>query len=143
MATSHDLGNKVIEEMKQVTSLHKRAPQAASFAVLTAPDIPSILVEVGFISNPQEEKNLNWGKHREKLAKAMFTAAKRYFKQVPPDGTLWALERADSRTHTVRSGESLSLLAQRYNVNVSRLKAANNLNSDVVRIGQVLTIPRS
>ena len=143
MATSHDLGNKVIEEMKQVTSLHKRAPQAASFAVLTAPDIPSILVEVGFISNPQEEKNLNWAKHREKLAKAMFTAAKRYFKQVPPDGTLWALERADSRTHTVRSGESLSLLAQRYNVNVSRLKAANNLNSDVVRIGQVLTIPRS
>ncbi|MDO6568546.1 N-acetylmuramoyl-L-alanine amidase [Alteromonas sp. 1_MG-2023] len=143
MATSHDLGNKVIEEMKQVTSLHKRSPQAASFAVLTAPDIPSILVEVGFISNPQEEKNLNWGKHREKLAKAMFTAAKRYFKQVPPDGTLWALERADSRTHTVRSGESLSLLAQRYNVNVSRLKAANNLNSDVVRIGQVLTIPRT
>ncbi|CAD5249264.1 N-acetylmuramoyl-L-alanine amidase [Alteromonas sp. 38] len=143
MATSHDLGNKVIEEMKQVTSLHKRSPQAASFAVLTAPDIPSILVEVGFISNPQEEKNLNWGKHREKLAKAMFTAAKRYFKQVPPDGTLWALERADSRTHTVRSGESLSLLAQRYNVNVSRLKAANNLNSDVVRIGQILTIPRT
>lgn len=68
MATSHDLGNKVVEELKQVTSLHKKRPQAASFAVLTAPDIPSILVEVGFISNPQEEKNLNWAKHRERLA---------------------------------------------------------------------------
>tara|TARA_B100000315_G_scaffold128370_1_gene118067 strand:- start:1081 stop:2430 length:1350 start_codon:yes stop_codon:yes gene_type:complete len=143
MATSHDLGNKVVEELKQVTSLHKRKPQAASFAVLTAPDIPSILVEVGFISNPQEEKNLNWSKHRERLASAMFNATKRYFKQVPPDGTLWAQERANNRTHKVRSGESLSLLAQRYNVKVSSIKAANDLSSDVVRVGQVLNIPRT
>lgn len=143
MATSHDLGNKVVEELKQVTSLHKRKPQAASFAVLTAPDIPSILVEVGFISNPQEEKNLNWSKHRERLANAMFNATKRYFKQVPPDGTLWAQERANNRTHKVRSGESLSLLAQRYNVKVSSIKAANDLSSDVVRVGQVLNIPRT
>jgi len=143
MATSHDLGNKVVEELKQVTSLHKRRPQAASFAVLTAPDIPSILVEVGFISNPQEEKNLNWSKHRERLATAMFNATKRYFKQVPPDGTLWAQERANNRTHKVRSGESLSLLAQRYNVKISSIKAANDLSSDVVRVGQVLNIPRT
>lgn len=141
MATSHDLGNKVIEELKAVTSLHKRKPQAASLAVLTSPDIPSILVEVGFISNPQEEKNLNWSAYRERLAKAMFNAAKRYFKQVPPDGTMWAAEKAENRTHRVRSGESLSLLAQRYNVRVSSIKAANNLSNDVVRIGQVLTIP--
>jgi N-acetylmuramoyl-L-alanine amidase len=141
MATSHDLGNIVIEELKAVTSLHKRKPQAASLAVLTSPDIPSILVEVGFISNPQEEKNLNWSKYRERLAKAMFNAAKRYFRQVPPDGTLWAAEKAKNRTHRVRSGESLSLLAQRYNVRVSSIKAANNLRNDVVRIGQVLTIP--
>lgn len=141
MATSHDLGNKVIQELKGVTKLHKKAPQAASLAVLTSPDIPSILVEVGFISNPQEEKNLNWTKYRERLAKAMFNAAKRYFKQVPPDGTLWASEKAKNRTHKVRSGESLSILAQRYNVKVSSIKAANNLNNDIVRIGQVLTIP--
>ena len=141
MATSHDLGNKVIEELKAVTSLHKRKPQAASLAVLTSPDIPSILVEVGFISNPLEEKNLNWSAYRERLAKAMFNAAKRYFRQVPPDGTLWAAEKAKNRTHRVRSGESLSLLAQRYNVRVSSIKAANNLRNDVVHIGQVLTIP--
>lgn len=141
MATSHDLGSKVIEELKAVTPLHKHKPQAASLAVLTSPDIPSILVEVGFISNPQEEKNLNWSTYRERLAKAMFNAAKRYFRQVPPDGTLWAAEKAKNRTHRVRSGESLSLLAQRYNVRVSSIKAANNLRNDVVRIGQVLTIP--
>lgn len=141
MATSFDLSNEVISELKQITRMHKRTPQAASLAVLTSPDIPSILVEVGFISNPEEEKNLNWSKHRERLAQSIFTATKRYFKQVPPDGTLWASEKATNRTHKVQSGESLSLLAQRYNVAVSRIKEANNLNSDVVRIGQVLTIP--
>ena len=71
----------------------------------------------------------------------MFNATKRYFKQVPPDGTLWASYRERNRTHKVRSGESLSLLAQRYNVKVSSIKEANDLNNDVVRIGQVLTIP--
>lgn len=71
----------------------------------------------------------------------MFSATKRYFEQTPPDGTLWASRKAENRTHKVRSGESLSLLAQRYNVKVSSIKRANNLTSDMVRIGQVLTIP--
>jgi len=141
MATSHDLSEKVITEMRKITKMHKSRPQAASLAVLTSPDIPSILVEVGFISNPQEEKNLNWAKHRQRLADSMFTAAKRYFRAVPPDGTLWASLKDSTRTHRVRSGESLSLLAQRYNVKVSSIKQANNLNNDLVRIGQVLTIP--
>lgn len=141
MSTSYDLSNKVIGELKSITRLHKRVPQAASLAVLTAPDIPSILVEVGFISNPQEEKNLNWSKYRQQLADALLSATKRYFQQTPPDGTLWASIKSETRTHKVRSGESLSLLAQRYNVKVSSIKAANNLNSDMVRIGQVLTIP--
>nr|WP_100643994.1 N-acetylmuramoyl-L-alanine amidase [Alteromonas facilis] len=140
-ATSHDLSEKVIHEMRKITKMHKNRPQAASLAVLTSPDIPSILVEVGFISNPQEEKNLNWAKHRERLADSIFTATKRYFKTVPPDGTLWATLKDSVRTHKVRSGESLSLLAQRYNVKISSIKRANNLTNDIVHIGQVLTIP--
>lgn len=143
MSTSYDLSRKVISEMKSVTQMHKNTPQAASLAVLTAPDIPSILVETGFISNPQEEKNLNWSTYRKKLASSMFSAIKSYFRQVPPDGTLWASQKMTNRTHKVRSGESLSLLAQRYNVKISSLKAVNNLSSDTVRIGQVLTIPRT
>jgi N-acetylmuramoyl-L-alanine amidase len=141
ISTSYDLSYKVIDEMKKVTRMHKAIPQAASLAVLTAPDIPSILVEVGFISNPQEEKNLNWSQYREKLASSLFSATKRYFHQAPPDGTLWSSLRGTNRTHKVRSGESLSLLAQRYNVKVSSIKKANNLRNDMVRIGQVLTIP--
>ena len=141
LTTSYDLSKNVIRELKKVTKLHKRSPQAASLAVLTSPDIPSILVETGFISNPREEKNLNWAKFRQQLAERIFAAVKKYFKNAPPDGTLWASTRTENRTHKVQSGESLSLLAQRYNVRVSQIKEANNLRGDVVRIGQVLTIP--
>lgn len=143
MASSYDLSELVINEMRQVTKMHQRKPQSASLAVLTSPDIPSILVELGFISNPQEEKNLNWSKHRDKLASAVFSAISTYFNQRPPDGTLWAATKKSTRVHKVRSGESLSLLAQRYKVSVKNIKAANNLSSDTVQIGQTLTIPQS
>lgn len=144
LTTSYDVSRDIIREMKKVTKMHKKTPQAASLAVLTSPDIPSVLVEVGFISNPREEKNLNWRKFRERLADAIFSGVRTHFLDAPPDGTLWASLKAEkNRTHRVRSGESLSLLAQRYNVSVNNLKKANNLRSDMVRIGQVLTIPRS
>lgn len=143
MSASYDLSQKVIKELRGVTRMHKSSPQAASLAVLTAPDIPSILVETGFISNPQEEKNLNWSEYRERLATSMFEAIKTYFRQVPPDGTLWASQKSRNLIHKVRSGESLSLLAQRYNVKISTIKAANNLSGDTVQIGQELTIPRT
>lgn len=143
LTTSYDLSRDMIKHLGKVTKLHKRKPQAASLAVLTSPDIPSILVETGFISNPKEEKNLNWSSYRQKLAQSIFNGLKQHFKGSPPDGSLWAKWKQENRTHRVRSGESLSLLAQRYNVQVSTLKKANNLHSDVVRIGQVLTIPRT
>ncbi|WP_395338126.1 N-acetylmuramoyl-L-alanine amidase [Ningiella sp. W23] len=143
-ASSYEISNVMIDEMKGVTKMHKKVPQSASLAVLTAPETPSILVEVGFISNPQEEKNLNWRKHRERLADAMFTSIKAFFKKTPPDGTLWAQwKQNEPQQHKVASGESLSLLAQRYGTSVVKLKSENNLSSDMVRIGQVLTIPSS
>jgi N-acetylmuramoyl-L-alanine amidase len=142
-ALSYELSHEVIKEMKLVTKMHKKKPQSASLAVLTAPETPSILVEVGFISNPQEEKNLNWAKHRERLANSLFVSIKRYFKKTPPDGTMWAVQKhAAPIKHTVGRGESLSVLAQRYGVSVKELKAQNKLKSDLVRIGQVLTIPK-
>ena len=141
LTTSYDVSRDMIKQLGRVTRLHKKTPQAASLAVLTSPDIPSILVETGFISNPQEEKNLNWSKYRQKLAQSVFNGLKQHFTSSPPDGSLWAKWKQEKRTHRVRSGESLSLLAQRYNVKISTLKKANNLNTDVVRIGQVLMIP--
>jgi N-acetylmuramoyl-L-alanine amidase len=141
LTTSYDVSRDMIKHLGKVTKLHKKIPQAASLAVLTSPDIPSILVETGFISNHKEEKNLNWSKYRQKLAQSVFNGLEQHFKGSPPDGSLWAKWKQQKRTHRVRSGESLSLLAQRYNVQISTLKKANNLNTDVVRIGQVLTIP--
>jgi N-acetylmuramoyl-L-alanine amidase len=141
LTTSYDVSRDMLKHLNNVTTLHKEKPQGASFAVLTSPDIPSILVEMGFISNPQEEKNLNWSRYRQKMAQSLFNGLKQHFKGSPPDGSLWAKWKQENRTHRVRSGESLSLLAQRYNVQISTLKKANNLNTDVVRIGQVLTIP--
>lgn len=141
-ASSYDISNKVIKEMKKVTKMHKKVPQSASFAVLTAPETPSILVEVGFISNPQEEKNLNWRAYRQQLADSLFKSINVFFRNAPPEGTLWAQER-DNRPirHKIKSGESLSLVAKRYNVDLDRLREANNIKGDLVRIGQTLTIP--
>jgi N-acetylmuramoyl-L-alanine amidase len=141
-ASSYDISNKIIKEMKKVTKMHKKTPQSASFAVLTAPETPSILVEVGFISNPQEEKNLNWRAYRQQLADSLFKSIKLFFRNAPPEGTLWAAERdSQPKQHKVKSGESLSLLAKRYNVDLDRLREANGIKGDLVRIGQVLTIP--
>lgn len=143
-ASSYELSNQLIRDMKQVTKMHKRTPQSASLAVLTAPETPSILVEVGFISNPEEEKNLNWSAHRQRLASAMFDSIEAFFRRTPPDGTLWAQWKKDQPTqHKVAAGDSLSLLAQRYGVTIRQLKSENNLTSDVVMVGQVLKIPRA
>ncbi|MGI5309055.1 N-acetylmuramoyl-L-alanine amidase [Rheinheimera sp. WS51] len=139
MTTAHQVAQQVLQELDKVAYLHKSKPQAASLGVLKAPDIPSILVEVGFISNPQEEKLLRTSSHQNKLAKAMFTAVKRYFEQSPPADSLFAQNRA--RQHKVNPGESLSVLAQRYNVSIADLRQHNQLSSDSIRVGQVLRIP--
>jgi N-acetylmuramoyl-L-alanine amidase len=142
-ALSYELSHEIIKDMQGVTKLHKKVPQSASLAVLTAAETPSILVEVGFISNPQEEKNLNWAKHRQRLAESLFSSIKRYFKKTPPDGTLWAQHKNNEPIlHRIARDESLSVVAQRYGVSVRDLKQENGLKSDLVRIGQILTIPR-
>ncbi|WP_111979895.1 N-acetylmuramoyl-L-alanine amidase [Algibacillus agarilyticus] len=142
IATSFDVSNKVVKELKRVTKLHKTQPQTASLAVLKSPDIPSILVETGFISNPSEEKLLNQREHQTKLATALYRAITQYFRTNPPDGTLYA-SLYQGREYTVRKGDSLSVLAARYAVSISELKKANRLKNDSLRIGQTLKIPQS
>ena len=72
------LGSFVLREIKKVNNLHKKRVEQAGFAVLKAPDIPSILVETAFLSNPQEERNLNSNKFQNKIAKAIFKGIKGY-----------------------------------------------------------------
>ncbi len=134
---SADLAQNTLKELKTVGKVHKRHVERAGFAVLKSPDIPSVLVELAFISNPTEEKNLNSRDHQEKMARAITKGVKRYFLKRPPDNTLFA-----ARTHTIKRGDTLSALAQRYRTTSSQLMATNSLNSaDSLKVGQVLRIP--
>jgi N-acetylmuramoyl-L-alanine amidase len=77
-------GNAVLRELERVNDLHRPRVEQAGFAVLKAPDIPSILVETAFISNPQEEARLKEESYQRQLAQAMHTGIKRYFEKYPP-----------------------------------------------------------
>lgn len=81
------LGNAVLGELGQVNTLHKARVEQASFAVLKAPDVPSILVETAFISNPDEESRLNDVAYQERLARAILVGIKRYIEKHPPRPT--------------------------------------------------------
>ncbi|RUO62976.1 N-acetylmuramoyl-L-alanine amidase [Pseudidiomarina insulisalsae] len=139
MASGYEAANEVLAELGRITKMHKTKPQHASLAVLTSTAMPSMLVETGFISNPTEEQLLRSNQHQQKLARAIYQGVRSYFLRRPPDGTIFANNR--SSRHVVRSGESLSVLAQRYNTSIAAIKARNNLNSSVIQIGQVLEIP--
>lgn len=133
------LALKVIQELKQVTKMHTSKPVYASLAVLKSPDIPSILVETGFISNPQEEKLLVQSYHQNKLAGAISNAVIQYFKANPPEGMI-VVNHPSGTTHKVKSGESLSVIAKNYGTTTANLKAWNNLKSSTVYIGQELKV---
>ncbi|HKT66004.1 MAG TPA: N-acetylmuramoyl-L-alanine amidase, partial [Burkholderia sp.] len=77
-------GNYVLKEVGGINKLHKGSVEQAGFAVLKAPDIPSILVETAFISNPDEERKLNDDSYRDEMADAIFRGIKRYFAANPP-----------------------------------------------------------
>lgn len=141
MEQGYNVAGEVLGELKSITKLHKRKPQAGNFGVLKSPDIPSILVETGFISNPKEEKLLTNGWFQNRMADSLSSAIKSYFKKNPPDGTYYA--GIKDVKHKVKRGESLSLVAQNYNVSVSKIKQANKLKSDKIRVGQILSIPQS
>ncbi len=141
MSSAFEMAEEVLAELNRVTRLHKKKPQHASLAVLTSGNVPSMLVETGFISNPHEEQQLLSNKHQQQLARAIYQGVRNYFTRRPPDGTLFATSR--SSQHVVKSGESLSVLAHRYNTSIKAIKARNGLKSNVLQVGQVLEIPSS
>ena len=90
LEASIDVAEEVLAGLKKVGRVHKPGVESAAFAVLKSPDIPSLLVEAAFISNPQEEKNLNSSAYQRKLAQAVAAGVRRYFEDNAPNGTLLA-----------------------------------------------------
>ncbi|MBF8740480.1 N-acetylmuramoyl-L-alanine amidase [Pseudomonas guariconensis] len=147
LSSSLDVGQKVLGNMGRITPLHKRRVEQAGFMVLKSPDIPSILVETGFISNANEAAKLATRSHQQALARSIHTGVRQYFQQSPPPGTYIAWLRDSGkiaqgpREHTVRPGETLAMIAVRYQVSVASLRSTNSLKSDELKVGQHLDIP--
>jgi N-acetylmuramoyl-L-alanine amidase len=147
LSASLDAGSEVIRQLARVGSVHRRTVQQAGFLVLKSPDVPSILVETAYISNPDEEKKLRSSAHQEVLAEAILAGLRNYFTANPPPNTQLALNQkkgpARQVSHVISRGDTLSEIAKRYNVSMSDIRTANQLSTDRVRIGQKLTIPVS
>ena len=145
LSASLDVGSKVIREMAKVGTVHRRRVQQAGLLVLKSPDVPSILVETNFISNPGEEKKLKSSAHQRKLAAAILAGIRGYFYENPPPDTQIAMDLKRTPTkqvsHVIRRGDTLSEIAERYNVSLATIRSVNKLSNDSIRVGQTLRIP--
>lgn len=142
--SSLNVGSSVLSEVGRVARLHKRQVEQAGFAVLKSPDIPSILVETGFISNPDEARRLADNTYRQRLATAIYRGVVDWFSVHPPPGSLLAWRREQgAREYTIVRGDTLSEIAQRYRVSINTLRELNGLNGNRILVGQTLRIPAS
>lgn len=141
MQASENVAESVLKGLSSIGPVHKNKVERANFVVLRSPDVPSLLVETAFITNPSEERRLDDPRHRDRLAGAILSGVLGYFANNPPPDTLIARNGLD--THVVSRGDTLSEIAAQYNVSLNSLRAANGLNSDVLYVGSVLKIPPS
>ncbi|MFU9137019.1 N-acetylmuramoyl-L-alanine amidase AmiB [Erwinia tasmaniensis] len=159
----YDVAVKVIAQLQRVGSLHKRRPEHASLGVLRSPDIPSLLVETGFISNPSEERLLGSSAYQQKIAESIYKGLRNYFLAHPlqsvPKEENRPLQSAaavnvqpipapvntqysgPTQRHVVKRGETLSGIAAQYGVSMATLRTLNTLKRDVVWVGQRLKVP--
>ena len=144
MEHSFYVGKSVLGELDDVAHVHKSRVEQAGFRVLKSPEMVSILVETGFISNLQEERLLRSRSHQKKLASAIVKGVRSYFDQYPLPGTYHALKRQNSgkfARHVIRSGDTLSTIAKNYQVSVQAIRRTNGMKNDVIQVGKVLLIP--
>ncbi|MGV3345924.1 N-acetylmuramoyl-L-alanine amidase AmiB [Enterobacteriaceae bacterium LUAb1] len=160
----YDVAVKVLMQLRRVGALHKRQPEHASLGVLRSPDIPSLLIETGFISNPAEERLLASDAYQSKIAGAIYRGLRSYFlahplQSVPGDErrllkSSAAVKASTDKTkshhtaytgpalhHVVKRGETLSGIARHYGVTAIDLAELNQLKKTGVWIGQRLKVP--
>ncbi|HEY6130412.1 MAG TPA: N-acetylmuramoyl-L-alanine amidase [Halioglobus sp.] len=146
--TSLKLGDRVLRNVDSIANLHKNNVEQAGFAVLKSPDIPSILVETGFISNPQESSQLASRQYQKKMASAIHRGIREWFLAHPPSGTLLAWQKQQGgpkggQQYIITHGDTLSGIADRFSVSLADLKSSNSISSSKIVVGQKLTIPKS
>lgn len=140
------VGQQIIDELSGVTRMRKTSVQQGSFLVLTSPDIPSLLIETAYISNPREESALRDPSYQRDLARSVTAGVVSYFRANAPPETAFAQnpppKPAEPLRHTITRGETLSEIAERYRVSLTTLRQSNRIRGDTIRVGQVIMIPR-
>ena len=130
------VAENILKNIRGLGRLHQRSVQKAGFMVLKSPDIPSVLVETAFISNPSEERKLRNRHYQDKLAKAVFNGIVDYFQHDAPPATRMAATR-----HKIVRGDTLSQIAVRYGVSMHKLRSVNSIRNNRIMVGKVLAIP--
>jgi N-acetylmuramoyl-L-alanine amidase len=97
ITASLQLGNTILGSLQGITDLHQKRVEQAGFAVLKSPDVPSILVETGFISNARDSQRLVTARHQQAVADGLFEGMKQYFERNPPVGSYVAWRQEEAR----------------------------------------------
>ena len=139
---SNKVANDILGALKRTGKTHKNYVGHANFMVLKSPDVPSVLIETAFISNPKEEKRLTEKEFQQNMARAITRGVRNYFYSSPPPGT-WIAAHRDGAKHIVARGDTLGGIANRYSVSLNSLRNANKINGDVIHVGRELIIPTS
>ena len=137
------LGEAVLGALAGTVKLRKEHLYEKAFQVLRSASLPSILVEVGYLSNPGDLRLLTNPAHQKRLARAIANGIRNYAYMNAPDGTLVAsMNEAGALRYVVKRGDTLSEIASRYRTSTRLLRLRNNLrSSDRILVGQVLSIP--
>ena len=135
------LGTKILDQLKRdpFTKIHKQNVEYADFRVLKSVDIPSVLVESGFITNPEDAKRLKTKAGRRMIARSIFLGIHNYFKETPVSGSI--LENYPNYlNYEIQKGDVLSEIAIRFGVTVDSINKINNLENKSIYPGQVIKI---
>jgi N-acetylmuramoyl-L-alanine amidase len=135
------LGGDILKELGKITRLHHNEVEQAPFMVLKSPDIPSLLIETGFISNPSEAEKLQDSDYQKALAQAMLVGIRQYFMLNPPPDSYFAKFQQHSVTHIVQAGENLASIANHYHISERAIIKLNSLSRRTLEIGQVIFVP--
>jgi N-acetylmuramoyl-L-alanine amidase len=143
ISSSVTLGSDMLAELARIGPIHLESVQQAGFAVLKAPDVPSVLVETAIISNPAEEKRLRSKSFQRKLAGALFSGVQRYLRRRPPaPAKPQDIAEGATRVYVVQPGDTLAGIARAYGIHEDALRFANDLPDSALQVGRRLVLPR-